>query len=204
MSAAVGGAGSCVGLLELASIAAGYETTDALRKEAAVELLLTRPVSPGKFLVLFTGPVEETMSALRRGAETGRDDLIDKLFIPNLEPTLLALIRGGGEAPAGLDAVGILETLSVASTIRAADIAAKTGSLRLVGLGLAVGLGGKSYVTFTGDVADVESAVDAGAADADAAGMLVRRVVIPRPHGDMEAVLSGRFGLAALAGEADA
>ena len=195
MSAAVGGSGPCVGLLELASIAAGYETTDALRKEADVELLLARPVSPGKFVVLFTGPVEETMSALRRGAETGRDDLIDKLFIPNLEPTLLDRVRGGGEGPTELDAVGIIETLSVASTLRAADIAAKTGSLRLVGLGLAVGLGGKSYVTFTGDVADVESAVDAGAADADAAGMLVRRVVIPRPHADMDAVLAGRHGL---------
>ncbi len=194
MTTPVGGTGPCVGLLELASIAAGYETTDALRKEATVELLLSRPVSPGKFLVLFTGAVEETMSALRRGAEVGRDDLIDKLFIPNLEPTLLELIRGEVEGVAELDAVGIIETLSVASTIRAADVASKTGSLRLVGLGLAMGLGGKSYVTFTGDVADVESAVDAGAADANQAGMLVRRVVIPQPHGDMGAVLAGRFG----------
>ena len=197
MNGNVGGPGSCVGLLELASIAAGYETTDALRKEAQVELLVSRPVSPGKFLVMFTGPVEETTSAMRRGKETGGDVLIDELLIPNIEPTLLELVRGGspGDGPLDLDAVGIIETLSVASTIRAADVASKTGTLRLVGLGLAMGLGGKSYVTFTGEVSDVSAAVDAGADDAEAAGMLVRRVVIPRPHGDMADVLAGRFGL---------
>jgi microcompartment protein CcmL/EutN len=185
----VGGLGPCVALLELASIAAGFETVDALRKEAAVEILRARPVSPGKFVILFTGTVEDTTSAYRRGLETGADVLIDSLLIPNIEPTLLTLIRGEELMPAPLEAVGIIETLSVASTIRAADIASKTASLRLIGLGLAVGIGGKSYVTFTGEVSDVTASVEAGAADAQRAGMLVRRVVIPSPHGDMAGVL---------------
>ena len=195
MSAAVGGQGPCIGLLELASIAAGFETADALRKEAAVRLLGARPVTPGKFVILFTGPVEEVSSALRRGLETGADVLIDSLFIPNVEPTLLALVeatRGAGGAAAGapiaLDAVGIIETFSVASTIRAADIASKTAVLQLLGLGLAAGLGGKSYVTFTGEVGDVGVALEAGAADAERAGMLVRKVLIARPHADMAEV----------------
>jgi microcompartment protein CcmL/EutN len=189
MSAAVGGSGPCIGLLELASIAAGFETADALAKEAAIEILEARPVSPGKYVILFSGSVEDTTSSLRRGMEIGADSLIDHLLIPNVEPTLLALMRGEGARASGLDAVGIIETLSVASTVRAADIASKTGSLELVGVGLAVGIGGKSYVTFTGPVPDVTSAVEAGAADAEAAGMLVRRVVIPRPHADMATVL---------------
>lgn len=205
MSTPVGGQGPCIGLLELASIAAGFETADALRKEAAVRLLRARPVTPGKFIILFTGPVEEVSSALRRGLETGADVLIDSLFIPNVEPTLLALVerdsRGAAgaagatgapgiasPAPIALDAVGIIETLSVASTIRAADIASKTATLQLVGLGLAAGIGGKSYVTFTGEVGDVGVALEAGAADAERAGMLVRRVLIPRPHADMAEV----------------
>jgi microcompartment protein CcmL/EutN len=189
MSAAVGGSGPCIGLLELASIASGFETADALAKEAAIEILEARPVSPGKYVILFTGTVEDTTSSLRRGMETGADVLIDNLLIPNVEPTLLALMRGEASRVTDLDAVGIIETLSVASTVRAADIASKTGSLELIGIGLAMGLGGKSYVTFTGPLPDVTSAVEAGAADAEAAGMLVRRVVIPRPHADMSKVL---------------
>lgn len=197
MSAQVGGAGPCVGMLELASIAAGIETTDALSKEADIQLVTARSVSPGKWLILFTGPVEEVSSAMRRGMEIGANFLIDRLFIPNLEPTLYDLIvdadKGAGDAssaaPVELDAVGLIETLSVASTLRAADIASKTATLSLVRLALARGIGGKSWVAFTGEVSDVEAAVAAGAADAEAAGLLVARVVIPSPHGNLREVL---------------
>jgi len=190
MKPPVGGTGPCIGLLELASIAAGYETTDALMKEAEVEVLEARAVSPGKFVVAFTGTVEDVTSSLRRGAEVGADALIDRLLIPNLEPTLLQLMRGAAEPPDVLDALGVIETLSVASTIRAADVASKTASLRLVSLSLAKGIGGKSYVTFTGEVSDVEAAVEAGAGDAERVGLLVRRVVIPQPHRRMPEVMT--------------
>ena len=189
MNGATGGTGPCIGLIELASIAAGYEATDALVKEAEVEVLESGPVTPGKFFVLFTGPVEEVTSALRRGLETGADVVLDQLFIPNVEPTLLQLARTGSLPSQPLDALGIIETLSIASTIRAADIASKTASLRLVSLRLAAGIGGKSFVTFTGEVSDVESGLERGSADAEQAGMLVRRVAIPRPHRAMRAVL---------------
>ncbi len=189
MSALVGGPGPCIALLEFASIATGLEATDALRKEASVSLLQARSVSPGKFIVLFTGAVEEVGSALRRGAEVGAEALIDELFIPNVEPTLLALAQGAAPRVAQLDAVGILETLSVASTVRAADIAAKIASIHLVSLQLAAGIGGKSVVSFTGAVDDVTSATEAGAAEASRAGLLVRSVVIPRPHADLAGVL---------------
>jgi microcompartment protein CcmL/EutN len=184
-------------MLEVASIAAGIETTDALSKEADIRLVTARSVSPGKFLILLAGPVEEVSSAMRRGTEVGHPFLIDRLFIPNLEPTLYDLIldadEGTGEAANAaavpLDAVGLIETLSVASTIRAADIASKTASLTLLRLALARGIGGKSWVAFTGEVSDVEAAVAAGAADAEAAGLLVARVVIPSPHGNLREVL---------------
>jgi microcompartment protein CcmL/EutN/microcompartment protein CcmK/EutM len=198
MSAAVGGQGPCIGLLELASIAAGFETADALRKEAAVRLLGARPVTPGKFVILFTGPVEEVASALRRGLETGADSLIDSLFIPNVEPTLLALIEatrgrrpatGAAGAPIALDAGGIIETLSVASTIRAADIASKTADAAARGpRSWRPASGGKSYVTFTGEVGDDRSRARGRRGDAERAGMLVRKVLIARPHADMAEV----------------
>ena len=53
---------------------------------------------------------------------------------------------------------------------------------------------GKSYVTFTGDVSDVDAATSSGAEDAERAGMLVRHVVIPQPHTDMAGVLAEMWG----------
>jgi microcompartment protein CcmL/EutN len=203
-------------LLELASIAAGLQAVDALLKQADVELLLSRAVTPGKYVVLFTGEVDAVSASLQRGVDVGADVLLDRLFIPNVEPTLLALTKRAVFGPYGqvavadsdvgpsdgapeedeleLDALGIIETDSIASTIRAGDVASKLASLTLVSLELARGIGGKSYVTFTGDVSDVEAGVEAGAADAEAGGLLVRRVVIPRPHESMLAVLRGDAG----------
>lgn len=188
--ASVGNNGACVGALEIASLAAGFETADAIVKEASVDILMADCVSPGKYVLLFTGPVDDVSSALRRGIEVCGDVLLDRLFIPNIDGSLLAFARGEGVPPPFLDAVGIIETLSVASTLRAGDRAAKIASIQFVSAALARGLGGKSYVTFTGEVSDVEAAVDAGASDAEDAGMLVRRVIIPRPHRGMLEVLT--------------
>ena len=49
--------GPAIGLLELQSIARGVTVADALVKRAAVQLVLNRPVSPGKHLVLCGGEV---------------------------------------------------------------------------------------------------------------------------------------------------
>ena len=43
-------------------------------------------------------------------------------------------------------------------------------------------LGGKAFVTLTGNVAAVQSAVDAGAQVVGQKGMLVNKVVIPHPR----------------------
>ena len=46
-------------------------------------------------------------------------------------------------------------------------------------------LGGKAFVTMTGNVASVQAAVDAGRQVIEGAGLLVNAVVIPRPHPDV-------------------
>ena len=189
MSALVGAAGPCIALLELSSLVAAYPVADALLKTAEVELLHAGPVSPGKSLLLFAGPVEAVTASLRAGVEEADDALLDRLFIPNVEPSLLALARGHVVEPRAFDAVGAIETLTVASTIVAGDVASKTASIELLSLGLARGLGGKSWITFTGEVSDVSAALDAGVARAEEAGLLVRRVLIPRPHAELAELL---------------
>ena len=193
MSTPVGAPGPCIAMVELASIATGLECVDALIKEAHVELYLATAVSPGKYVVLFAGEVEAVSAAYRRAREVGAESLIDSLFIPNVEPTLLAAVRARGEFVEQLDALGVIETLSVGAVIRAGDLASKTASLSIAGMGLARGLGGKCWVAFSGTLSDVEAGVDAGAADAERVGLLVRRLVIPRPHPGMAAVLAGEL-----------
>ena len=55
--------------------------------------------------------------------------------------------------PSSLKALGILEFFSVTGAIIAADAAAKAANVSLIEIRLGTGIGGKSFVTFTGDVA---------------------------------------------------
>ena len=90
------------------------------------------------------------------------------------------MIRGKG-TPEPLEAIGIIETLTICSLIIAADAAAKFGDVRLHEIRLAMGLGGKAFVVLTGEVSDVEAAVERGSALASERGYLLSSVVIPNP-----------------------
>jgi microcompartment protein CcmL/EutN len=84
-----------------------------------------------------------------------------------------------------LGALGIVESFSVASLVEAADAAVKTARVTLLEIRLAMALGGKAFVTMTGDVAAVTAAVDAAASVCAERGLLVNRVVIPNPRKEL-------------------
>jgi microcompartment protein CcmL/EutN len=173
-----------IALVELSSIAAGVLTCDAMLKEARVRLVEAKPVSPGKYIILVAGDEASAESSYRRGLDVGGDAVLDHLFIPNLHPQVLATISGGTRLDA-FDSAGVIETTTVAATILAADAAAKTAPVILAEIRLAIGLGGKAFVVMSGDVADVEASVAAGVAAVPKAEHVVRHVVIPNPHEDL-------------------
>jgi len=184
-------------LLEFHSIAAGIEAGDAMVKRAPVERILAGTIQPGYYLVLVTGEVADVSEAVDAGVLTGGETLRDRLLLPNVHPGVVAALGGaresGGETAAA-DALGIVETETVAAGILAADAGLKGAEVRLNQLRLGDGLGGKGLALFTGLVSDVETAVAIGG-DAVAAHV-VRRAVIARLHGEMWENVngSGRFG----------
>lgn len=169
-----------LGMLEWDSIAQGVFASDALVKEADVTPIAVRPVTPGRFVALFSGEVEAVRSALHRGHDAGGDAVVDSLFLPAPHPGIVPAIgaRSGFET---IDAVGIIETLSLCSLLVAADGAAKTGAIDLIEIRLAMGLGGKAFCVVSGEVSDVEAALDRGTELARERGRHLRSVVIPRP-----------------------
>lgn len=171
-----------IALLELSSVATGIEVADAVLWQADVEMLFAEPVQPGKYVMLFTGSVQDLESALRRGAEVAGGDLLDQLLIPQVHEQVLFGLRRTGRINGTLDALGVVETTTVASAIQAADAALKAATVDLLELRIANGLGGKSYFTVTGEVSDVRSGVTAGGGFARERGQLARDVVIARPH----------------------
>jgi microcompartment protein CcmL/EutN len=82
-------------------------------------------------------------------------------------------------------ALGIVETFTAASIIEAADAAVKASMVTLIEVRVARGMGGKCFVTMTGEVADVKAGVEAAAQLAAESGVLINSEVIANPHPDL-------------------
>lgn len=171
-------------LLEFSSIAAGIEAADAMVKRAPIDIIRSGTVQPGKYLVLIGGEVADVEESLAAGREVGGDAAVDLVYLPQVHPEVVASIAGG-RAPDVTDALGIVETATVAAAIHAADAGIKGAAVRLVEVRLADGLGGKGIVLFSGLVADVEAAVEIGVGVLERSELLVRQVVIPKLHPEM-------------------
>ena len=171
-------------LLELRSIARGIKTCDEVLKKAEVQLLDARTLCPGKYMVLFAGAVAPVEESFKQGIVIGADMMIDELFLPNAHPQLIPAMEACIAAPP-VDALAVFETFTVASCILAADAAAKGANIHLIEMRLANGLGGKSFFTMTGEIAEIEAAADfAKKAIAHLAAMVAVEI-IPRPHKDL-------------------
>ncbi len=177
---------ACIGLLELCSVAKGVEVADAVLKEAQVEMLFATNVQPGKYVMLYSGSVKDVEASTARGAQLAGTDLVDRLVIQQVHEQVVPMLRRrGGKINGVLDAIGVIETTTVAASIIACDLALKTATVDLIDFRIANGLGGKSFFVVTGEVSDVRSSVAAGARMAQERGLLLREVVIPRPHPEL-------------------
>jgi microcompartment protein CcmL/EutN len=173
-----------IGLIELGSIAAGMEAADAMLKAADVELVLARSICSGKYMVMVRGDTGAVSASIEAGQQTANISVIDSFLIPNVHEDIFPAISGASKVEK-LEALGIIEAFSVASLIEGADMAVKSANVRLIEIRLAMALGGKAFVTLTGSVSAVRSAVDAGAEVVGRRGLLVNKVVIPQPRPEL-------------------
>jgi microcompartment protein CcmL/EutN len=171
-------------LIDFSSVAVGIEAADAMVKRAEIDVIRAGTVQPGRYLVLIGGPVAEVRESLKAGREVGGNVVLDHVLLPNVHASVVEAI-GGGRVPDSTDALGVVETTTVAAAICAADAGIKGADVNLVEIRLADGLGGKGIVLFGGYVADVEAAVEIGVGALDSPQQLVRKVVISQLHPDM-------------------
>jgi len=178
-----------IGFVETTSVAKGIQAADEMLKAASVELLLARPCCPGKYLVMVSGHVGAVQNSVECGAKVAEQFLVDSFTIGAVHPSVFDAISATTvvENP---QALGIIETYSVAAAILAADEAAKSSDIQLIEVRLAAGLAGKSFVTMTGDIGSVDAAVEAGLGTLSDRGMVLSHVVIPNPTPELWAQIA--------------
>lgn len=170
-----------LGAIETSSIARGVEALDGVLKMAKVERVMSAVLPRGKYIFFFTGILADVEQAMQRGLEIAGDTVVDRFIIPNLHPQVPEAMRKRQKVSEGeFEAVGMIETKEVASAVFAADAAVKAADVRL--LEARNQPGGKGFVSLTGEVGAVRSAIAAGAATVKKDGMLISQIVIPYAH----------------------
>ena len=171
---------NAIGMVEFISIARGIYAADQMVKASEVEIVTAVSACPGKYIAIITGDVSSVQNSVDVGEELAEEYLVDAIVIPNVSKGIFPAIAGA-TMPESVQAVGIVECFSMATMIIAADAILKAAELDAIELRMGNGLGGKAYFTFTGDVAAVQTGVDAGKAMIKDKGLLVNAEVIPSP-----------------------
>ena len=153
-------------------------------KRAPLLTLHAGTVHPGKYLVMAGGEVADVEEARIAGRSVARGFEVDEVFLPDVDGQVVSALTGARRFDPG-EALGVIETRTVAAMIRAADAAVKGASVDLLEIRLADGLGGKAYALFGGELHDVQAAIAAGVGSLPDQGLLVASVVIPQLHEEM-------------------
>jgi len=89
-------------------------------------------------------------------------------------------------------ALGMIETIGLTTAITALDAASKAADVTLIGYDKVIGVGKAVSVTvhIAGEVAAVKAGVEAGVSAASRIGTVVSSHVIPRPHEEVDRLIS--------------
>jgi microcompartment protein CcmL/EutN len=181
-------------LLDIDGVAVGIHTTDLMVKKAPIALLKSGTVHPGRYLVLIGGSVASVQASWRTGVDAAGTALIDEVLLPDVHTQVYDAALGRRQ-PIEKEALGVLECRSVASLLHAADAGVKGAQVSIAEIRLADDLGGRAFVLFNGEVADVEAALEIGTSRIGSE-RLQAHTIMPRLDGTLQESLTAgtRFG----------
>ena len=182
-------------LLEFNTIASGVLASDLMLKRSPIALLRCGTIHPGRFLILIGGSVASTQEAFESGKELGEAEgsLSGSVFLGDVHPNLHDAVLGMRRDLTG-DSLAVVETRSSPALLAAVDAAIKSTPVVLSEVRLGDDLGGHALALMSGDLSDVEVALDICS---DRAGeQLLARTLLPRLDGGLRSLLDQgtRFG----------
>ena len=173
-----------IGLVEFKTVPVAAYAVDAMLKSANVDLVFAAPVCPGKYVAIVCGDVSAVKTSVKTAVEEGDTYCLSSQVLTNIHPDVFPALSGVS-LTTELRSLGLLESMSAITAVRAADIAAKAANVRLVDVRLARGLGGKSYIMLTGEVSSVKTAIKTCEDQLADQGDIVSSAVISQPHSQL-------------------
>ena len=175
-------------LLEFNTIASGVFASDLMVKRSPIALLRCGTIHPGRYLILIGGSVASTQEAYESGKETGEagGSLSGSVFLGDIHPDLYDAVLGTRSDLTG-DSLAVVETRSSPALLAAVDAAIKSTPVILSEVRLGDDLDGHALALLSGDLQDVEAALDICS---DRAGeQLLARTLLPRLDSGLRSLL---------------
>jgi microcompartment protein CcmL/EutN len=182
-------------LLEFDSIATGVLASDMMVKSSPIALLRCGTIHPGRFLILIGGSVASTQEAYAIGVALGesKSSLSGSVFLGDVHPALHDAVLGTRQDMTG-DALAVVETRSSPALLAAVDATIKSTPVKLSEVRLADDLGGHALALMSGDLSDVEIALEI--CSERAGDQLLAQTLLPRLDPGLRSLLDQgtRFG----------
>lgn len=182
-----------LGFLELSSISRGLFLTDAVLKKAPIRVIASQPISSGKHVLLYIGDVASVQESHQEALALADGTVLKEILIPGVHAQLAPFLDSiWSQLPtrhAVGEAVGIVESQTLAGAILAADQALKAADVSLCRMRLGQGIGGKAFFVLTGRQEEIEASLEAATATLSQVESFVRTDIIPRPDEEALAYL---------------
>lgn len=170
---------SSIGVIEFKSISKGIEVADAMVKKADVDILLLKNICPGRFIVILSGDEGSIKTTLDHGVISGQGHVLDSCVINAVHSNIIQVLKTRLVMNVN-GAIGIMETNSVSSGLKALDKTLKGANLNLVKLQVASGISGKLVYIISGGLSDVEYGMSLAKNEVDSK-RIVNISIIPSP-----------------------
>ena len=171
-----------IAVIEFSEIPAGMSATDAMLKKAPIAFVKCGTITRGRYITLIGGTTASVEESLAEGLAHGAETVLDHIMLADVHPRVYEAIVGAKKV-GGQGALAIIETDTVASNVRAAEMALKSTPVELIEIRLAdTGLSGKGVSVYQGDLFNIQAAVDVAMRFLDEVGVQVRHRIIPAPH----------------------
>jgi microcompartment protein CcmL/EutN len=128
--------------------------------------------------------VASVEEAYHAGITVSGDELLDSVLLPDVHEQVHDAMLGM-RVDCDKEAIGIIETASVAAIIKSTDAAIKGTYVNIVEIRIADHLGGKAFSIINGEVEDVQIAVDIAREKITKPEFWLRNTVIPNLHQDL-------------------
>ncbi|GAB3529516.1 propanediol utilization protein [Photobacterium proteolyticum] len=144
-----------LGVVETKTIASGVRLADEMLKIADVTLVRASTICSGRYLIFVSGKQSDVATAVSHARLTNK--LTGNFVISGISPELVAVLKKRLSVKT-VQAIGLIESSTVSSGVAAADIAVKSADVSLIRFVAGLGICGKSYFIFSGELAAVEEA----------------------------------------------